>query len=135
MKKAQILVVEDIVKTINGFLCDLEYNTEHDIKVVGSIEEAIEQLSIKKYDAMILDWRLPMKADSNIEEDGGEILLKQISNNDKLLLNKGIPFLIATNQKAAVDYEILKRYSNCVGTVSKLLHDNMLILLNKCLSK
>jgi CheY-like chemotaxis protein len=127
----RILVVEDILGTINGLLIELTERFGCEIVVADTAARAIDLLSQDEFAGMILDWRIPLEDGAGVSDDGGHHVLEVRETDPRLSRNFGKPFVIATGQQVAIDDNIPSRYEGYLGKASKLLMDNIRLLLAK----
>lgn len=119
MASRRLLVVEDVMLSLSG---TIECLQQQGIVVdsASTVEQAVEKLSEQAYDAMLLDWRLPMKSGQSADDDAGGVLLSKIADGAAGPTNAAIPFTVVTQELYGVDRDVLSRYPNCLGVVEKL---------------
>lgn len=126
----KILIVEDIPNTLAGTLIKLE-DLGAQVECAESVFEAKKYLTEKKYDVLILDWRLPEKPGEDVNDIAGEILVEDLKSGKLGNINKEIPFIAVTAQRSVINYPKVKEISGCIDVIYKLYYGDII----KCLQK
>lgn len=114
----QLLVVEDVRRTVQGLLLRLQ--AEHwNVDLAEDVLTAEMKLPEMPYRFMLLDWRLPRQAGGDIIEDAGDSLLEKLKSGGYGSLNEKIPFAVLTTVGVFVDEVKVARYQGYQGIFFK----------------
>lgn len=92
-----VLFIEDTPETILGLMTETRLRgIETDL--AESVAEGIEKLRHKTYDAIVLDWRLPLEADESVDREGGKKFLELLGSESVLVANRDVPVIVVTAQ-------------------------------------
>jgi CheY-like chemotaxis protein len=117
----RILIVEDIPDTLSGIASALVRKGVA-VESVSNIAEAVERLNSIKYDALLLDWRLPQNEENpdEIIEDGGAVVLKALSSGKTEALNQDVPVIVVSARPSGVHQKTVQSFRNCGKPISKM---------------
>lgn len=115
----RLLVVDDVFSTVRGTVAELRGEGIH-VDHADNVESAIEWLKAEQYDAVLLDWRIPLKQSDRIDNDGGGTLLERIEEGAAGDTNRNTRVLVVTAYNDGVDRYKLKRFKNCRGVIQKM---------------
>lgn len=129
----QLLVVEDIPDSLVATLRELS-STGYNVTIVNCVDDAKIKLEKNKYDAVLLDWRIPIGKTNGISEEGGRHLLEHLDALSTVT-GKFIPFIVVTAQKNAIDWDRVSASPGYLGSVYKFYVDDIQDLLESHFSR
>jgi CheY-like chemotaxis protein len=124
----KILVVEDIDDTLAGTLAELRFMGA-EVDHASNVRGALIKMQAQKYNALLLDWRIPLKEQTAVNDEGAAVLLRQIET-DTGNPNSETPIIIVTAQLPSIDRKTLAKYPHCRLVLSKLQADEIIEALD-----
>lgn len=116
-KKKEILVIEDIERTIKNTILELS-SFGYSVDRVDNVKLAIESLNSNPFDFIIIDWRLPLEEGKSVSDEAGAIILDELRNKNSP--NYNVPFIIMTAENLVIDKKLVEEMENCFGIYFKL---------------
>lgn len=129
MSIKRLLIVEDIPRTIIGTMMELEASGYSYLHVMN-VGDAKAALAREHFDALILDWSIPMSAGAGPAEEAAGTLLDYICTSASNTLNIGLPFIILTAHPNVVNESKLRLMTGYIGIVYKLFVDDIKMRLD-----
>lgn len=126
----KLLVVEDIPKTLAGTLMELAA-CGYDIAKASNVEDAMHALADTGYDALILDWSIPVAPGTGPSAGAANKLLEFLQSDRVKKENRRLPFLIVTAHPNIVNEAVLSALPGFVGVIYKLFVDDIITHLGQ----
>jgi CheY-like chemotaxis protein len=130
-KRKVLLLVEDIPKSIKCLRAELQEDEGYLIDDVYSVQAAKEKLSSHEYDAILIDWRLPVHKGGPVLDNGAELLLDSLASGQLGTKNIDKPFIIITAERTVINWTKVGKFKNFVDCVQKLYLDDTKALLSQ----
>lgn len=134
-KQRNLLVIEDIHNSMKCLLAELLEDEGYLIDEVTNVEAAKKKLLSRKYDAILIDWRIPIHEGGPIADNGGQTILESLTSGQLHVKNVNTPFIIVTAERSIVAWNKVAEFKNFAGCVQKLRPDDVKVFLAELFAK